>query len=79
MRQDHAILEELLDVVEEFAQRAGDKPARDPSSSVRRLRGDLMEFRDAAESGQLDRTTRRRKSGRLLARILALHPAIWTQ
>jgi hypothetical protein len=76
-RQDFQILDELLGVFEQLGRRFGNDSERGPRSSSHRLRKDLASFADNCRQGQLKGRARKRKSGELFRRILALNPDLW--
>lgn len=75
--QDFAILEELLDTLEQLQQRLGGNLNRNYPSSSRKLRKDVGEFAGKCQRGELKGRSRKRKSGELFRRIVALHPDVW--
>jgi hypothetical protein len=76
-RKDYEILEELLDVVEQLQQRTGGNPRRSYLSSSRKLRQDTDDFAGKCQHGELVGRARKRKSGELFRRIVALCPDVW--
>lgn len=77
-RQDFEILEELLDVIGQLKQRLGSNPNRSYPSSSRKLRTDVADFAGKCRQGQLNGRARKRKSGELFRKIIALHPDVWS-
>jgi len=75
--QDYEILVEMFDVFEQLQQRLGSKPKRSYLSSSRKLRRDVADFAGRCRRGELNGRTRKRKSGELFRRIVALHPDVW--
>lgn len=76
-RQDSEILEELLDVVEQLQQRLGGNPGRSYLSSLRKLRQEMDDFAGNCRRGVLKGRAKKRKSGDLFRRIVALSPDVW--
>jgi hypothetical protein len=75
--QDYEILEEMFDTVEQIQQRLGGNPMRSYPSSSRKLRRDVADFAGKCRRGELIGRVRKRKSGELFRRIVALHPDVW--
>ena len=76
-RKDFEILEELLDVVEQIQQRSGGNPRRSYLSSSRKLRQDTDDFAGKCQRGELKGRAKKRKSGELFRKIIALCPDVW--
>lgn len=75
--QDYKILEELLDVIEQLQQRVGGNPRRSCLSSLRKLRQDMDDYADNCRRGELKGRAKKRKSGDLFRRVVALYPDVW--
>lgn len=78
-RQDYEILEEMFDVVEQIQQRSGRAPKRSYLSSSRKLRRDVSDFAGSCRRGELQGRARKRKSGELFRRIVAMYPDVWVE
>jgi len=76
--QDFMILEQLLATCEQLQQRQRGSPQRRSPSSSQRLRRDVSGFAERCQNGQLKGRARKRKSGELFRRIVALHPDVWS-
>jgi hypothetical protein len=76
-RQDYEILEELFDTIEQLQQRSGNAPKRSYRSSSWKLRSDVSDFAETCRRGQLKGRARKRRSGELFRRIVAMHPDVW--
>lgn len=72
--QDHVVLEELLDAVEQLGQRSGSNLGRNQVSSSRTLHKDVRDYADACRRGELKGRARKRKSHQLFQTIIALYP-----
>jgi hypothetical protein len=78
-RQDFEILEELFDTLGQLRQRLGGNPNRSYLSSSRKLRTDVADFAGKCQQGQITGRARKRKSGELFRKIIALHPDVWSK
>jgi hypothetical protein len=76
-KKDFEILEEMLAICGQIRQRCGGDPARNYVSSSRTLRQDMDDFADKCQRGELKGRARKRKSGEIFRRILALYPDVW--
>ena len=77
--QDFEILEELFDLLEQLEQRLGEVPKRSYPSSSRKLRKDVADYAGKCQRGELNGKARKRKSGQLFRKLVALHPDVWSK
>ena len=77
--QDFSILEELFDTFDQLQQRIGGNPSRSYPSSSRKLRQEMADFTGRCQRGELKGRARKRKSGELFRKIVALYPGVWSK
>ncbi len=77
--QDYEILEEMFEVFEHLQQRVGGNPKRSYPSSSWKLRQDVDDFAGKCRRGEIRGRARKRKSGELFRKIIALHPDVWSK